>query len=119
MRFLKLTFPVMALLFLASCEPQVTTITEHSPDSEITVEITGKRFFESDPWEVTLNIKAYDRFNETISFQYYSKDFSTDNINLNWKADNQCEVSMLEQDGGKLHFRLNVNENRIHLRKIN
>lgn len=109
---------IFLITSLVACDPQYAKITHEYGKKDVTIEVKGERLFNSDPWDVTLRVKAFDKFDEVVGFQYHNEALDEEEVSFNWHKENECLIKMTEEDGNQFTFKLTVKQEQIHLRKM-
>lgn len=104
-------------LFFYGCAKQADLVSK-SENEKVVITISGHKPMAFEPWEINMNVKGYSKFDENIEFEFYAGELNKENIEFNWKNDNECTIIFHQQDDTNLTFKLDINESEIHLRRI-
>jgi hypothetical protein len=107
------------IVALGGCNGKTSaTLNSTSGNGKVKVTITGTRGNVFDPFKTEIAVKAYDFKEGKLSFEIMADDLNDKNVKFAWTDDNNCVISIEENDKHVRSFQLIASESQVQLAEI-
>ncbi|HLP51007.1 MAG TPA: hypothetical protein VK154_09010 [Chitinophagales bacterium] len=115
-------FPLLAIVvmvFISSCNGKTSAALENtSPNGQVHIKLTASRSSALDAFKTEMTVKAYDFKEGKLLFEVMAGDLTNENVKFDWKDDNNCIITIEEQDKHLRTFQLIASNNQVQLGEI-
>ena len=116
--FLSLFF-IATLISLTSCNGKTSAMLENtSANGKVKIKITAKREGALDPFKTEITVKAYDFKEGKLLLEIIADDLNNQNVKFDWKDENNCLITIEENDKHIRSFQLIASESQVQLAEI-
>ena len=108
-----------AIISLAACNGKTSAALENtSANGKVKIKISAKREGTLDPFKTEITVKAYDFKEGKLLFEIIADDLNNQNVKFDWKDENNCLISIEENDKHVRSFQLIASESQVQLAEI-
>ena len=119
MKNLLIIISLTIIYSLSSCSGKTSAKIENSSaNGQIKIRINGTRSNALDPFKTEIAVKAYDFKEGKLLLEVTASDLSKQNVNFNWKDDNNCLITIEESDKHVRSFQLVASKTQLQLAEI-
>lgn len=119
MKNLLSVFFLTAIFFLTSCNGKTSAALENSSaNGKVKIKIAASRSNALDPFKTEIAVKAYDFKEGKLLLEITADDLTQENVKFNWTDDNNCVITIEENDKHIRSFQLVASESQVQLAEI-
>ena len=111
----KYTFLLLTIVLL-SCSAKKVDKKFVSDDQEVSLTISATQSVAFDPFVTSVLVEGYGH-RETLSFEVYNNNFSSDDITMTWSSNQEGILRIKQSDGNNRVLKLLINKDRVMLRE--
>ncbi len=111
---------IFAVLIATGCGGGgVTYINNKSPEGHTTITINASKVTSMDPWNIDMQVEAYDFKKGSLKFELMAGDLKQDdNVFFKWEDENHCLITFVQRDGDKRNFQLIASPQNVQMAEI-
>lgn len=114
---MKTIYTLFLLLLLASCGQKKAVLENTSPNEKVKVTLNAEKSGVS-PWQCELKVKAYSFKEGSLKFEIYTKELTNETVRFDWKDNENCLISLTDDEGKLRTFQLIATPNQVQMAEI-
>ena len=112
-------FSLIAIVSFSGCNGKTSALVENtSANGKVKVKISAIRGSTLDPFKTEIAVKAYDFKEGKLLLEVIASDLNNENVKFKWKDDNNCVITIEENDKHLRSFQLIASETQVQLAEI-